>query len=107
VLQQIRVMKKVLIATEKPFVSTAVNKIRKIFKKADEEYELTPLEGYSSRNDLLEAVSDIDALIVRSDIIDRDVINASGHLKILVRAGSGYDNIDLDAATQKDIVNRN
>jgi D-3-phosphoglycerate dehydrogenase len=90
-------MRKVLIATEKPFVSTAVTKIKKIFKKADEEFEVRLLEGYSSRNDLLEAVSDIDALIVRSDIIDKEVIDASKQLKILVRAGSGYDNIVLDA----------
>jgi D-3-phosphoglycerate dehydrogenase len=97
-------MKKVLIATEKPFVSAAVNKIKKIFKKAGEEYEVRLLEAYSSRKDLLEAVSDADALIVRSDIIDSEIINASGQLKILVRAGSGYDNIDLDAATLKNVV---
>ncbi|MDD4144670.1 MAG: NAD(P)-dependent oxidoreductase [Prolixibacteraceae bacterium] len=97
-------MKKVLIATEKPFVTTAIKKIKKIFKEAGENYEVRLLEGYQSGNDLLQAVSDVDALIVRSDKIDREVIDASKHLKILVRAGSGYDNIDLGAATQKNIV---
>jgi len=97
-------MKKVLIATEKPFVSSAVKKIKKIFNKAGEEYEIQLLEEYSSPEELQEAVSDVDALIVRSDIVDRKVLDASKQLKLLVRAGSGYDNIDLDAATQKNIV---
>lgn len=97
-------MKKVLIATEKPFVPSAVKKIKKIFNKAEENYEILLLEDYSSPEELQKAVTDVDALIVRSDIIDMKVTDASKQLKILVRAGSGYDNIDLDAATQKNIV---
>lgn len=97
-------MKKILVATEKPFAPVAVKKIRKIFQKAGDSFQLILLENYTDKNELLEAVNDIHALIVRSDVVDRAVINAAPNLQIVVRAGAGYDNIDLDAATGKGIV---
>ena len=98
-------MKKVLIATDKPFVKIAVDGIRKIVENAG--YQLVLLEKYKEQSDLVKAVSDVDAVIIRSDIVNSEVINASKNLKIVVRAGAGYDNIDLDAATQKNIVAMN
>lgn len=93
---------KVLIATEKPFAAAAVNGIKDIFGQAGHEVAL--LEKYSSRDQLIAAVSDADALIVRSDKVTSEVIGAASALKIVVRAGAGYDNIDLDACTAKGIV---
>ena len=93
---------KVLIATEKPFAAAAVNGIKDIFGQAGHEVAL--LEKYSSRDQLIAAVSDADALIVRSDKVTSEVIDAASALKIVVRAGAGYDNIDLDACTAKGIV---
>ncbi len=93
---------KVLVATEKPFAKVAVDGIREIISKAG--YEFALLEKYSSKQQLLEAVADADALIVRSDIVDSEVLGAALNLKIVVRAGAGYDNIDLDAATSKGVV---
>jgi len=98
-------MKKVLVATEKPFAPVAVEGIKKVFDKAG--YELILLEKYSDKADLLKAVSDVDALIIRSDQADAEVIKAAQNLKIVVRAGAGYDNIDLAACTEKDIVAMN
>ncbi len=95
-------MKKILIATEKPFDSVAVKKISKIFKKAD--YDLQFLEKYSSKQELLDAISNVDAVIIRSDKIDAEVLDAAKNLKIVVRAGAGYDNIDLKAATENHVV---
>lgn len=95
-------MRKILIATEKPFAPAAIKKINKIFKKA--YYEMQLLEGYSSKKELLEAVAETEALIVRSDKIDAEVFEAAPNLKIVVRAGAGYDNIDLEAATKKGVV---
>ncbi|HBK29653.1 MAG TPA: 3-phosphoglycerate dehydrogenase [Parabacteroides sp.] len=90
-------MAKVLIATEKPFAAIAVNGIRDVVEQAGDELAL--LERYTEKSQLLEAVKDADALIVRSDKVDNEVLDAAKKLKIVVRAGAGYDNIDLDAAT--------
>lgn len=92
---------KVLIATDKPFAKVAVDGIRKVIEEAG--FELALLEKYTEKQQLLDAVKDVEAMIVRSDIIDGEVINAAKKLKIVVRAGAGYDNIDLDAATKAGI----
>lgn len=92
---------KVLIATDKPFAKVAVDGIRKVIEEAG--FELALLEKYTEKQQLLDAVKDVEAMIVRSDIIDGEVINAAEKLKIVVRAGAGYDNIDLDAATKAGI----
>ncbi len=89
---------KVLIATDKPFAKIAVDGIRKEIEAAG--FELALLEKYTEKQQLLNAVADVDAIIIRSDIIDAQVINAAKNLKIVVRAGAGYDNVDLAAATQ-------
>lgn len=96
---------KVLVATEKPFSATAVKGIREIVENAGHTF--AALEKYTTPEQLREAVADADALIVRSDIIDKAVIDAAKNLKIIVRAGAGYDNIDLAAATQAGIVVEN
>ena len=90
-------MTKVLIATEKPFAPAAVNQIRPIIENAG--FELALLEKYTDKSELLSAVADADALIIRSDKITEEVIAAAKNLKIVVRAGAGYDNVDLAAAT--------
>jgi D-3-phosphoglycerate dehydrogenase len=95
-------MPKVLVATVKPFAPKAVDKIREIIEKAG--YEFALLEKYSDPSELQSAVSDADALIVRSDKVDSGVIDAGKQLKIVVRAGAGYDNIDLQASSDKGIV---
>lgn len=96
---------KVLVATEKPFAGVAVEGIRAEIEKAG--YELVLLEKYTDKSQLLEAVADADALIVRSDKVDPQVIEAAKQLKIVVRAGAGYDNIDLAAATEHGMVVEN
>ena len=88
---------KVLVATEKPFAKIAVDGIRKEVEAAG--YELTLLEKYTEKQALLDAVKDANAIIIRSDIIDKEVFDAAPNLKIVVRAGAGYDNVDLEAAT--------
>jgi len=88
---------KVLIATDKPFAKIAVDGIRTEIEAAG--FELALLEKYTEKQQLLDAVVDADAIIIRSDIIDADVIAAAKQLKIVVRAGAGYDNVDLAAAT--------
>ena len=98
-------MKKVLVATDKPFAKAAVDGIREIIEKAG--YELALLEKYASQDDFIRAVADVDAVIIRSDIADKTVIEAGKKLKIVVRAGAGYDNIDLEAAKAKGIVAMN
>ncbi len=98
-------MKKVLIATDKPFVKVAVDGIRKIVEGAG--YQLVLLEKYTQKTVLLKAVADVDAVIIRSDIVDKEVIGAARNLKIVVRAGAGYDNIDLEAATANKVVAMN
>lgn len=93
---------KVLIATEKPFAPVAVKGIKEILDKAG--YTLALLEKYTDKAQLLEAVADADALIIRSDKVDDEVMAAGKQLKVVVRAGAGYDNVDCDAATQRGIV---
>lgn len=88
---------KVLIATDKPFAKVAVDGIRKEIEAAG--YELALLEKYTEKAQLLEAVKDANAIIIRSDIIDAEVLDAAKELKIVVRAGAGFDNVDLEAAT--------
>lgn len=97
--------KKVLVATEKPFAKVAVAGIADIFKKAN--YEMVLLESYKEKSDLLKAVADAEGLIIRSDVIDADVLKAAPKLKIVVRAGAGYDNIDLKAAAAQGVVAMN
>lgn len=96
---------KVLVATEKPFARVAVDGIREVVEQAG--YELALLEKYSSKGHLLEAVADVDALIIRSDNVDAEVLAAAKNLKIVVRAGAGYDNIDLASATAHKVVAMN
>ncbi|MBU1100621.1 MAG: 3-phosphoglycerate dehydrogenase [Bacteroidetes bacterium] len=96
---------KVLVATEKPFAAEAVNEIKKIVDEAG--YEFVLLEKYENNSQLIEAVADADALIIRSDNATKEVIDSANNLKIIVRAGAGYDNIDLEAATAKGVVAMN
>ncbi len=93
---------KILVATEKPFAKKAVDGIRSIAEEAG--HTLVLLEKYTDKAQLLEAVADADALIVRSDKVTAEVIAAARNLKIVVRAGAGYDNVDLAAATARGIV---
>lgn len=90
-------MAKILIATEKPFAVVAVKGIREVVEQAGDELLL--LERYTEKSQLLDAVKDVDALIIRSDKVDNEVLDAAHNLKIVVRAGAGYDNVDLEAAT--------
>ena len=92
---------KVLIATEKPFAKVAVDGIRKEIEAAG--YELVLLEKYIEKAQLLDAVKDVNAIIIRSDIVDKEVLDAAKELKIVVRAGAGYDNVDLAEATAHDV----
>ncbi len=96
---------KVLIATEKPFSKKAVDSMRAVIEGAGHEFAL--LEKYSSPDELRAAVSDAQALIVRSDIVDEALFAAAPQLKIVVRAGAGYDNIDLKAATAAGVIVEN
>lgn len=96
---------KVLVATEKPFSKVAVNGIKEIVEKAG--YTFAALEKYTAKEQLLEAVADADALIVRSDKVTQEVIDAAKNLKIVVRAGAGYDNLDLAACTKRGIIAMN
>lgn len=95
-------MTKVLVATEKPFAADAVQNIRKIV--TDAGYDFALLEKYTEESQFLQAVADTEALIVRSDLVTPAVLEAAKKLKIVVRAGAGYDNIDLKAATEKKVV---
>lgn len=96
---------KILVATEKPFAAAAVEGIKKEVEAAGNELVL--LEKYTDKAQLLEAVADADALIIRSDKVDAEVLDAAKKLKIVVRAGAGYDNIDLAAATAHNVVAEN
>jgi D-3-phosphoglycerate dehydrogenase / 2-oxoglutarate reductase len=98
-------MIKVLVATDKPFAPVAVEGIRKIVEGAG--YELVLLEKYTAQSDFVKAVEDVDAVIIRSDKATKEVIDAGKKLRIIVRAGAGYDNIDLAAATAKNVVAMN
>lgn len=94
-------MTKVLVATDKPFAATAVNGIREVIEGAG--YELALLEKYGEKSKLLDAVKDADAVIIRSDVVDAQVLDAAKALKIVVRAGAGYDNVDLASATAHNV----
>ncbi len=96
---------KVLVATEKPFAAVAVDGIRKVIEDAG--YELEFLEKYTSKEELLAAVATADGLIIRSDKVDAEVLDAAGQLKVVVRAGAGYDNVDLQAATAHNVCVEN
>ncbi len=96
---------KILVATEKPFAAAAVDGIKKEIEGAGNELAL--LEKYTEKAQLLDAVKDADALIIRSDKVDAEVLDAAKQLKIVVRAGAGYDNIDLAAATAHNVVAEN
>lgn len=96
---------KILVATEKPFAAAAVDGIRKIVEEAG--YELALLEKYTSKQELLDAVATADGLIIRSDVVDAEVLDAAKNLKVVVRAGAGYDNVDLAAATAHGICVEN
>lgn len=96
---------KILVATQKPFAAAAVNGIRGIAEAAG--HELALLEKYTETSQLLEAVADADALIVRSDKVTAEVVETAKNLKIVVRAGAGYDNLDLEACTRRGIVAMN
>ncbi len=95
-------MTKVLVATEKPFAKAAVDGIKEIVEKAGFQFAL--LESYTEKSALLSAVADADAIIIRSDKVDAEVLDAAKNLKIVVRAGAGYDNVDLAAATAHNVV---
>jgi len=96
-------MKNILIATEKPFDGRVVQQMKEEVERQS-DYRLTILEKYTDKAALLEAAAKAEALIIRSDKIDREVIEAAKNLKIIVRAGAGYDNVDLEAATENNIV---
>lgn len=96
---------KVLVATEKPFAAEAVDGIRKEIENSGHEFAL--LEKYTDRQQLLDALADAEALIVRSDKITADVLDAAKKLQIVVRAGAGYDNIDIEHAKCNNVVVEN
>ena len=98
-------MPKVLIATEKPFAADAVQKIKAELEKAGYEYSF--LENYTDKSELHKALAAAEAVIIRSDIMDAEAFNAAPKLKIVVRAGAGYDNIDLKAATAHNVIAMN
>jgi len=95
-------MAKILVATVKPFSSEAVEAVKGVFEEAGDE--VVVLAKYADQSDLVAAVADADAMIIRSDKVDREVLEAANNLKIVVRAGAGYDNVDLEAATEKGVV---
>ncbi|MCK9450085.1 MAG: 3-phosphoglycerate dehydrogenase [Bacteroidales bacterium] len=95
-------MTKVLIATDKPFAKVAADKIKGIIEAAG--YQAVFLEKYTEHQDFVDAAKDADAIIIRSDKANKAVIDSAEKLKIIVRAGAGYDNVDLEAATAKGVV---
>lgn len=95
-------MSEILVATEKPFASEAITKIKKVTDGS--KHTLKLLEKYALKEELKNAVRQTEALIVRSDIIDKEIIDAGERLKIIVRAGAGFDNIDTGYAATKNIV---
>lgn len=96
---------KVLVATEKPFAAAAVNGIKAEIESAG--HELVLLEKYTEKSQLTDAIKDADAVIVRSDKITADILDAADNLKIVVRAGAGYDSIDIAYAKEKGVVVEN
>ncbi len=96
---------KILVATEKPFAAAAVGGIKKVAQ--EEGHEIVLLEKYQEKQQLHDAVADVDAMIVRSDKVDKEVLDAAKNLKIIVRAGAGYDSIDTAYAKEKGVVVEN
>ena len=96
---------KILVATDKPFAPAAIEQIRAV--AWEEDHELMMLENYKSSEEFKSAVANADALIVRSDLVTADILSAARNLKIVVRAGAGYDNLDLDACTARGVVAMN
>ncbi len=95
-------MKKVLLLTDKPFAQVAIDGIQKVISEAG--YELKLCEKYGTDLDRVKRVAaDVDAMIIRSDKVNGDIMDAAPDLKIIVRAGAGYDNVDLEAATSRGI----
>lgn len=92
---------KILIATDKPFAKVAVDGIREVIEGAG--HELVLLEKYTEKQQLLDAVANANALIIRSDNIDAEVLDAAKELKVVVRAGAGYDNVDLESSTAHNV----
>jgi len=93
---------KILLATQKPFAAKAVEGIVSILTEAG--HEVVKLENYASQEALIASVADVEAMIVRSDKVTEEVMAAAPKLKIVVRAGAGFDNVDLSAATARGIV---
>ena len=93
---------KILLATQKPFAAKAVEGIVSILTEAG--HEVVKLEKYAQQADLVAAVADAEAMIIRSDKVTEEVMAAAPKLKIVVRAGAGFDNVDLSAATTRGIV---
>jgi D-3-phosphoglycerate dehydrogenase len=98
-------MKKILVATDKPFAKIAIDQIREIVEGAG--HQLVLFEKYTSPQQLIDAVKDVNAMIVRSDLVTKDVVEAAKDLKIVVRAGAGYDNLDLEACSAEGVVAMN
>lgn len=98
-------MKKILVATDKPFAKVAVEQIKTIVEQGGSQ--LVMLEKYTSAQQLIDAVADVNAVIIRSDLITKEVVNSAKNLEIVVRAGAGYDNIDLEACTARNVVAMN
>lgn len=93
---------KILVATEKPFAKKATDEMRNIAQSAG--VELVLLEKYTDVNDFYRAVETVNGLIVRSDKVTKEVVAHAKNLKIVVRAGAGFDNLDLAACTERKIV---
>ena len=96
---------KILLATEKPFAPVALTSMREVFESAG--YQLAVLENYKEKEILLSSIKDVDGLIVRSDKVTKEVIDAAKKLKVVVRAGAGYDNIDLNACSANNVIAMN
>jgi D-3-phosphoglycerate dehydrogenase / 2-oxoglutarate reductase len=96
---------KILVATEKPFAPIAIRQIQEVIDAAG--YKLVLLENYKSKSELLAAVVDVDGLIVRSDMVTSELLDAAKQLKIVIRAGAGYDNIDIKSCTEHNVVAMN
>jgi len=96
---------KILVATEKAFAPIAIRQIREVTEAAG--YQLVLLENYKNKSELLQAVADVDALIVRSDLVTAEVLDAAKNLKIVVRAGAGYDNLDVKSCTEHNVIAMN
>jgi D-3-phosphoglycerate dehydrogenase len=98
-------MKTILIATQKPFAKIAVNQMKAIAE--GKGYKVVLFEKYAEQSDFEKAVTDCDSIIIRSDLATKEVFDAAKNLKIIVRAGAGYDNIDVAAATAHNVVAMN